>query len=98
MNISPVVYVVLGCLALALHAAPNALAQEPARPTLELWPGVAPGDEPGKIGEERDMTDQSNARQRGVIRLGNVSRPMLTVFQPPREKANGAAVVVCPGG
>ncbi|MDP4213553.1 MAG: alpha/beta hydrolase [Bacteroidota bacterium] len=27
-----------------------------------------------------------------------VSRPSLTIFQPDKEKANGAAVIICPGG
>ncbi|HZN35546.1 MAG TPA: alpha/beta hydrolase, partial [Pirellulaceae bacterium] len=33
-----------------------------------------------------------------VKRLANVSKPTLTIFQPPQEKRNGAAVIVCPGG
>jgi acetyl esterase/lipase len=33
-----------------------------------------------------------------LIRLGNVSKPSITVFPAPREKATGAAVVICPGG
>ena len=28
----------------------------------------------------------------------NVHNPTLTVFRPPREKANGAAVLIFPGG
>ena len=27
-----------------------------------------------------------------------VSRPSLTIFLPPKEKATGAAVIICPGG
>jgi acetyl esterase/lipase len=33
-----------------------------------------------------------------VIRLGNVSRPTITVFSAPADVATGAAVMVCPGG
>jgi acetyl esterase/lipase len=33
-----------------------------------------------------------------VIRLGNVSQPTITVYRPSKHKANGTAVVVCPGG
>jgi acetyl esterase/lipase len=35
---------------------------------------------------------------RPVIRLGNVSKPTLTLYRPPKEKDTGASVVVCPGG
>lgn len=66
---------------------------------LDLWPGTPPG-EAGVIGEEKDMTqptDQLIAGQR-VIRLGNVTKPTLSVYRPPADKDTGAAVLVCPGG
>ena len=31
-------------------------------------------------------------------RIRKVSEPTLTVFLPPKEKANGTAVIICPGG
>ncbi|GAC1419237.1 MAG: hypothetical protein NVS1B13_18460 [Flavisolibacter sp.] len=34
----------------------------------------------------------------GIIRISKVSVPTLTVFNPPTEKKNGIAVVICPGG
>jgi acetyl esterase/lipase len=67
--------------------------------TLELWPGTAPGEkEP--IGEERDLTKPTDNLVGGkpVMRLGNVSKPTITVLQPSKEKNTGAAVVVLPGG
>ncbi len=33
-----------------------------------------------------------------VLRLGNVSTPTLSIYRPAAEKANGMAVLVCPGG
>jgi acetyl esterase/lipase len=33
-----------------------------------------------------------------LIRLANVTKPELQVFLPPKDKATGTAVVVCPGG
>src|SRR5579863_10275737 len=64
-----------------------------------LWLDVAPGDK-GDIGEERDMTKPSEGKPsgKGVIRLGNVSKPMITVFRGGNVKDNSAAVIVCPGG
>ncbi len=66
---------------------------------LRLWPKGAPGNEP-KLEAERDLTKESENKVGGrrLIRLGNVSDPTITVFPAPKEKANGAAVLVCPGG
>jgi acetyl esterase/lipase len=80
-------------------------AEEPAktdafgREIIALWPGAAPGDK-GDIGEEKDTTKHDPKAKPGteVIRLGNVSKPTITVFRPPADKDTGAAVVVCPGG
>ncbi|HEY3864260.1 MAG TPA: alpha/beta hydrolase [Verrucomicrobiae bacterium] len=66
---------------------------------MPLWPNGVPGEK-GDIGAERDMTKPSDGLVQGkpVIRIGNVSVPTITVYQPPAEKACGAAMVVCPGG
>lgn len=55
---------------------------------VPLWPNGAPGFE-----NRRDEPEQ--ARDYWVR---NIHQPSLTVFLPPKEKATGAAVVVCPGG
>lgn len=34
----------------------------------------------------------------GVLIISKVSRPALTVYQPPKEKRTGAGVIICPGG
>src|SRR3982751_4468449 len=95
---------ILGAMTvLCLAASPWARAQEAGKGSdpIPLWPGVAPGEK-GDIGQEKDTTkpdpgvppDSPNY----VIRLGNVSKPTITVYKPPAEKDTGAAVVVCPGG
>jgi acetyl esterase/lipase len=33
-----------------------------------------------------------------ILILSKISRPTLTVFLPPKSKATGAAVIICPGG
>ncbi|MBI4327830.1 MAG: alpha/beta hydrolase [Chloroflexi bacterium] len=85
----------LCCAVLALS---NSLAAEPSK-SIELWPNGAPGEK-GGIGEERDMTKPTNGLIAGhpVIRLGNVSKPALSIYRPPADKETGAAVLVCPGG
>jgi acetyl esterase/lipase len=73
-------------------------AAEP-KVVLPLWNRGAPGDkEP--TGEEQDQTKTSDNLVGGkrLIRLGNVSKPTITVYEAAPEKRTGAAVVVCPGG
>jgi acetyl esterase/lipase len=98
-----------GLCLLALTCATVARAEAPRTPQppqaaqqpepIPLWPGAAPGEK-GDIGEEKDTTkDEPNVPpSQRIIRLGNVSRPTITVFRPRKEQDTGAAVVVCPGG
>ena len=65
------------------------------RPVIDVWPGKAPG-ETKEIGPEESRPPQP--KQREVIRLTNISKPTLTLYQPPEGKRNGAAVIVLPGG
>jgi acetyl esterase/lipase len=66
---------------------------------IELWPKGAPGEK-GGIGEEKDLTKPSDNLIAGkpVIRLGNVSKPTISIYRPPAGKDTGGAVLVCPGG
>lgn len=34
----------------------------------------------------------------GIMRVSNISKPTLMPFLPAKEKANGTAVIICPGG
>ena len=43
-------------------------------------------------------TNENMVAGRRVIRLGNVSRPGITVYRAPQDKDTGATVVVFPGG
>jgi acetyl esterase/lipase len=85
------------CLASFVFAAVSLSFAAPPQP-ITLWPGAAPGEK-GDIGEEQDMTKPKDNKPVGksVIRLGNVSKPTITVFRP-QGRNTGAAVVVCPGG
>ena len=76
----------------------NSFAAKPSN-IIELWPNGAPGEK-GDIGDERDMTKPTDGLIAGkpVIRLGNVSKPTVSIYRPPADRATGAAVVVCPGG
>ena len=87
--------VVVGVIFLAIHQTHGA---QPAR-VFELWPAGAPGEK-GDIGEERDTTRSNDNLVAGkrVIRLGNVSKPTLSIYPAAREKDTGTAVLVVPGG
>lgn len=56
--------------------------------TLRLWPGDAPG--------LRANPGPEVAEAAG--RVSNVSVPTLDVYLPPRDRANGAAIIICSGG
>ncbi|MEM7385752.1 MAG: alpha/beta hydrolase fold domain-containing protein, partial [Verrucomicrobiota bacterium] len=73
-------------------------AREPDE-VLTLWSGTPP-NESGEFGEEVDTTRDSDRKIAGrrLQRIGNVTTPTLAVFHASREIANGAGVVVCPGG
>jgi acetyl esterase/lipase len=76
------------------------LSSGPAFPSepivVELWPGKVPGDV-GIKGQETSRIHQSPLV--GPTKLiTNVTKPTLTIYQPPKEKNTRTAMVICPGG
>lgn len=63
--------------------------QSPAQQTIPLYDGKAPGMLPVASEEKYD-----SSRQHAF----NVTDPSLTVYLPAKNKATGAAIIVCPGG
>lgn len=61
-----------------------------AQTIIKLYPGQVPNSMAGPD-EEKTLTD-------GIVRIAHITRPTLTVYLPPKDKATGAAVVICPGG
>jgi acetyl esterase/lipase len=55
---------------------------------IHLWPNGAPGFESRK--DEPELAKDYWVK--------NINNPSLTVFLPPKDKANGCAVIVAPGG
>jgi endo-1,4-beta-xylanase len=76
-------------LAFALFITP-AFAAEPA--AIPLWPDGAPGSE-GKTAPEKVETSKTGERN-----VSSIHAPSIIPFLPAAEKANGAAVLVIPGG
>ncbi len=44
------------------------------------------------------MKKKTETNGKGYSMISKVSRPALTIYLPPKEKANGTAVIVVPGG
>jgi hypothetical protein len=65
-----------------MFAAIAATAAEPL--VVPLWPNGAPGFE--------DRRNEPERWQGGSV--SNIHNPSITVFLPPKEKANGAAVLI----
>lgn len=63
-----------------------------AQDSLPLYPKGVPNSKPSGIKEQREL----NAA--GRLSISHVTNPQLYVFLPPKEKANGTAIVICPGG
>jgi len=61
--------------------------------TINLWPeGKVPNFKTSTI-EEKSVTDE-----KGILRISGVTVPTITAYIVPKEKATGAAVMICPGG
>ena len=63
---------------------------------VDVWPGRPAGDNPDTIGEETWLDPRPGDKWQKWVT--NVTRPTLTIYRPPPDKANGAAVLICPGG
>ena len=63
-----------------------------AQQVLSLYSVSIPNSKPTELKEISGTLDNGGAR------ISNVVQPTLTVFKPAKEKANGTAVIICPGG
>jgi acetyl esterase/lipase len=93
-------FAVLAFLSTAMALAPVAtLAQkdqpDALPPSLPLWPKEAPGSEGQSSPEKINDLGKKGVHDR---RVTNIHSPSLTVFLPAKDKATGAAVIICPGG
>ncbi len=68
--------------------------REPDR-IVDVWPGVAPGETTKDVGTKLPMraTEQPPA-----TRVGSITFPTLSFYEPPPEKRNGAVMLIMPGG
>ena len=61
--------------------------------TIPLYPDSIPNSRPAPDEESSERIGDNH-----ILIIYRISRPSLTLFLPPREKANGTAVIICPGG
>jgi acetyl esterase/lipase len=74
------------CILVLISSAAARADEQPQ--VIPLWEGGAPGFE-DRRSEPEVVKDSS---------ITNVHNPSLTLYLPPADKANGTAVVICPGG
>ena len=75
-------------LATRAHGQTSSAPQSITPTVLPLWVNGAPGFE-----QRKDIPEQAASYW-----VKNVNNPSLTFFLPPKGKATGAAVILCPGG
>ncbi len=63
-----------------------------AQQTIRLYPGAIPNSKNAPDEEVRSPNAEVDSL------TSKVSVPTLSVFLPPKDKATGAAVIICPGG
>jgi acetyl esterase/lipase len=86
MNRNPSQSRLIFCIAFVLHGC--LLHAQSDSLVIPLWKNGAPGFE-NKKNEPEEAKDYW---------VKNINNPTLTVFFPPKDIANGTAVLVCPGG
>src|SRR5438045_9788111 len=85
-------YMLLPKTALFFYLLPLTLLAADRLPEIPLWPNGAPGSE-GKTAKEMVSTSAS-----GEQSVWSIHNPSLTPYLPAKETANGAAILVIPGG
>lgn len=73
----------MGCFPLMLHA---------QGAPFSIYTATIPNSKPSEVKET------SITLANGGVRVSNVIQPTLQVFRPAKDKANGTAVIICPGG
>lgn len=75
----------------------SALAAGTATKPISLWPPAVLAAK-GYTGPETNVPSRNKVDGRPFNQLSNLTDPRMTVYEPEKGKANGAAVLVFPGG
>ena len=74
-----------------LISLPLILSSHQSPQVIPLYPGSIPNS---KTVPDKEYSDYDGNR----LIIHKVTLPTLSIFLPPKEKASGAAVIICPGG
>jgi acetyl esterase/lipase len=72
----------------------GAIAREPDR-IVDVWPAMAPGETTKNAGTP---VIRKTVETPVTTRIGSITHPTLSFYEPPADKKNGAVVLICPGG
>jgi len=67
-----------------------------AQQVMPLYDGSIPNAKPCNE-QDHEFIDTSWNKD-GILIVDHISKPTLTVYEVPKEKRNGTAVIICPGG
>lgn len=90
----------IGSLLIFMSMSAAAVAQDPV--VVPIWPGK-PADDVGIAGAEKFFQLMVKGKPYEVDGkptkwLTNVSKPTLTIYRPAKDKDNGTAILIAPGG
>jgi acetyl esterase/lipase len=60
---------------------------------MKVWPDKIPGAIKSNTYQEEIIIDDTQA-----TKVSKVTEPTITIYTPEKEKANGTAIIICPGG
>jgi len=67
-----------------------------AQKIIPLYESAVPNSKPCDI-KQKEFIDTTWNKD-GILIVSNITNPTITVFEAPKEKRNGTAVLICPGG
>ena len=67
-----------------------------AQQVIPLYEGEVPNAKPCSE-KDHEFIDTS-WNKNGILIVDHITKPTVTVYEAPKEKSNGTAVVICPGG
>jgi len=67
-----------------------------AQKVISLYEGAIPNAKPCDV-KQKEFVDTSWDKN-GILIVNGITNPTITVYEAPKEKRNGTAVLICPGG
>lgn len=82
------------CWGVMLFCVNTVSGREPDR-VIDVWPGMAPGESTRNVGT---AVPTRVVERPTTTRMGSITCPTLSFYEPPVGKKNGAVVLIMPGG